>query len=155
MAFICSLVLTLSELDVKTENDQDGNKSALELLVQGTLEKIGMEYQIDATLNDVTERMDGLEPGITEIDEAFDSIAKQVDAMRDALYKPFRPEIKSLQQIEIIDTGRHSQLLAQHNHVQALQDLPPIGELHRTPLSNNQEVILLWSSHENLQSDMA
>ncbi len=139
-----------SELELEIE---DG--SNLEALVRETIDKLGIDHQVDASIRYVNDKMDALEPGTSEIDEAFDKIAKEIDAMRDTLYAPFRPEIKETDSITIVDNGdtfastsgvqNRSVLRPLHTAVPTSfpagdPSLPPLGQLTRKTLAPGDKV---------------
>ena len=87
-------------------------------------------------------RLDTLSTDASEIDAQFAQIEKDVDALRTALYAPFKPEVQFLDSLTIQDTIDGVQILSSAGAKTAADaNLPPMGQLTRPPVKNGQRVI--------------
>ncbi len=96
-------------------------KDMLERLVQGTLkDKFKLEEQVTSAAEDLGQRLDQGEEKIKEVDQMFKDVEKDIDNLRNELYKDFRPKIT---QVEYLDTFPPTFLL-RHVHFYMFADLP-------------------------------
>ena len=87
-------------------------------------------------------RLDTLSTDASEIDAQFAEIEKNVDALRTALYAPFKPGVQFLDPLTIQDTYDGVQVLSSAAAKSAADaKLPPMGQLRRPPVKSGQRVI--------------
>lgn len=109
------------------------------------LESINFRDQIDQSIQVVEQRLEDRGEDIEEIDEAFDNIEKEIEQLRENLYKHFRPEI---QEVPAVDLG----ITVMTNGTASAATLksvpvpPPKGPLVRKDLVVDQEVFAVYGS---------
>ena len=90
----------------------------------------------------VHSRLDTLSTDASEIDAQFAEIEKNVDALRTALYAPFKPGVQFLDSLNIQESYDGVQVISSAGAKSAADaKLPPMGQLTRPTVKNGQRVI--------------
>ena len=87
----------------ETSSDRRTKKArdALSRLIDVEMKKLNVGNQIDQFVGTLKNRMDGMIADAEVIDKKFDEMEKVVDNLREDLYRPFRPEIKFLDPVDL------------------------------------------------------
>ena len=76
-------------------------RDALSRLIDCQMKKLNVGKQIDEFVGTLSNRMDAMIADAEVIDKKFDEMEKVVDNLREDLYRPFRPEIKFLDPVDL------------------------------------------------------
>ena len=119
---------------------------SIEDVVEATMRKLNIPDQIDNLISDVSTRLTALDEDKDDISATFAQLEKQVDAMRAALYAPFRPVLQHVDPIVINDVPNDNAATASAhtNYVNPnLPVLPPNGLLKRPDLKVGDKVLAM------------
>ena len=164
-----------SEIELEFEQCDKSNfmdsvsdlENALEIKVKDALTRLNVEEEITSSIKILNERLDNLQPDYDATKEAFKTIEKEVDRIREEFYGPFRPIPSFLEPLDLnkaeLDGERHEQSYRQqlsnngpasvHGSTdfraigvtsvpttQAAANIPPAGKLDRPELQLNQKM---------------
>lgn len=75
----------------------------LEEVLESTMEKYDLNYQIEESKKILTEKLDGLSSAFKETDDLFRELQRKMDCLQNDLYKDYQPEIRELPSLTIDD----------------------------------------------------
>ena len=131
-----------SESDIEVEVDES---ESLESMIEEAMQNLNIPSQIDNMISDVSTRLDTLNDDKEDITSTFAELEKQVDAMRSALYAPFKPVLQHIDPISINDVASESASSTSGTSASTsdLPALPPNGILKRPNLKVGEKVLAM------------
>ena len=119
---------------------------SIEDVVEATMRKLNIPSQVDNLISDVSTRLAALDEDKDDITATFAQLEKEVDAMRAALYAPFRPVLQQVDSIVINDVPNDNAPVAPATARfpnPNLPVLPPNGVLQRPSLKVGDKVLAM------------
>ena len=149
---ICEAAVVLDDSDEEDEARTDESSESdieveeeinLESLVEEAMQELNIPDQLDNMIANVSTRMDALNEEKDEITATFEELEKQVDSMRIALYKPFKPVLQQIDPITINDVPESASSGASSASISDLPALPGNGILKRPNLKVGEKVLAM------------